>query len=608
MRYLITIWILLFATSALADTHYLATDGTDSGDCTGAACLTVQYAVQQMASGDVLEIADGTYTGNHITASVNPPDGPGIGSGDARFTIIKAENQGQVRLKSTSGHSVDLGSDSSYILFDGIVFEATAASNSNYAFTAQEGTNHIYARRCGFYGATGGASAFWYGGSYFLGEESYAWGNQRYGFHFHGSGSHHNVLRRCVARLDESDGGGNPIGGFMSYGSSDNEYQNCIALDMDRDDMSNVSYAMLGFLTHAYVSASEPDSSNNYWRGVIALNLKGTVNPGGDYPFGVLNDSGSSPNHNSGNTVVNSVFFDISGKGASSNNADSDLTISNTLVGEIAGTFGDSYGGSNVDLSIIDSIAYNWSRYAFNDIVQPAYSAVYDGESDTIYNSTTEGANMQTGDPTSNGLLYLVRIESGSTLATAGNSGGQIGPTILKRYGVDGTFYGESGYNTLTEFDLWPFPYEDQIKIDMASYSGGISGARGFAASGTQLDGVSDITLTSYIWEYLGNQMPSTIYGSGLTCYPDADNDLYPGSGSETVTTCSAGYYESSHFTAMTSDCNDNNAAINPGATEICGNGIDEDCSGADATCTYVMPIGAGTMPIGVGTMPITHD
>ncbi len=37
-------------------------------------------------------------------------------------------------------------------------------------------------------------------------------------------------------------------------------------------------------------------------------------------------------------------------------------------------------------------------------------------------------------------------------------------------------------------------------------------------------------------------------------------------------------------------DCNDNSNTINPGATDVCGNSVDEDCSGTDATCPITPP------------------
>ena len=36
-----------------------------------------------------------------------------------------------------------------------------------------------------------------------------------------------------------------------------------------------------------------------------------------------------------------------------------------------------------------------------------------------------------------------------------------------------------------------------------------------------------------------------------------------------------------------TSDCNDRNAAIHPGAAEFCGDGVDQDCDGVDSECSH---------------------
>lgn len=67
--------------------------------------------------------------------------------------------------------------------------------------------------------------------------------------------------------------------------------------------------------------------------------------------------------------------------------------------------------------------------------------------------------------------------------------------------------------------------------------------------------------------------------------YVDADNDGYTVGSTVTLcygTTPPTGYSLSSNGT----DCNDNNAGIHPGATDIPDNGIDEDCNGSDASST----------------------
>jgi hypothetical protein len=74
---------------------------------------------------------------------------------------------------------------------------------------------------------------------------------------------------------------------------------------------------------------------------------------------------------------------------------------------------------------------------------------------------------------------------------------------------------------------------------------------------------------------------------ASTTYYADVDNDGY-GDAGNTTASCSGA---PTGYTTTAGDCNDNNANINPGATEVCGNGIDDNCDGnIDEGCGCVNP------------------
>jgi lipid-binding SYLF domain-containing protein len=70
---------------------------------------------------------------------------------------------------------------------------------------------------------------------------------------------------------------------------------------------------------------------------------------------------------------------------------------------------------------------------------------------------------------------------------------------------------------------------------------------------------------------------------SGSTYFADADSDGF-GNPSSTIQSCTA----PTGYVTNNTDCNDSNASLNSVSTEICGNGIDEDCNGSDLACFAV--------------------
>lgn len=403
-----------------------------------------------MSSGDTLIVKRGTYVGT-ANFIANVPSGiPG------RYTTVMAEAPMEVRIQSTSSTANgQLTIAGSYIKIDGFIFDMANNGSLSHIGTIESGSFNKITRcifkRSGPITQWGGLLAL--GGSDNLVEDVAGVGACRYCFEQGGpdATTQRNIWRRVVARFDY---GNSPLpkATFATYGN--NQTNPAGGMPLVRD--------------HLYQNVIIIDGQN--------------PQTGGEAKYGGMYTAKTASN----------IRFEGS-----------------IVLNEDAGL----WGLFNREWAI-----NGWATA--NNSVRHTVVWGLKGNPGGIKANTAD--HVTVGGFTPSAALDLTSTQTNSLiLPNAGLANllvNSAGATITMRMGVSGTLWGEPGYDQLTNESLWPWPYEDKIKAVFAETNAPPSGyspstnntKRGFAADGNGLYG-GPITLTSYIWEFLGTPCPANV-------------------------------------------------------------------------------------------------
>ncbi|MFH0909529.1 MAG: hypothetical protein V1929_12285 [bacterium] len=519
-RALCLVVVFLGVTAAQAQpsnqVFYMSPTGSDAnnGLSEAAPFKTFLKAFSTMQGGDELVLRDGTYSEAAGTGIIHwqGANAAQITSGVdlARQTYVHAKNPGAVILAGQLFIGRSFRKDR-YITIRGITFEGGGMIYNG---------DYVTIKECGFHDVSnGGGSVFGIGTNdhndgnrYNLIEDCWIWGRNR--IIASNYRADRNVWRRVVIRGDgcnsaDCAGSGNPNVGVTVYNSSDVSMQNVVVIDRILDGGS--PYGSFATAQHQdWGDGAGEWQGPNEWLGTISLNGED-----GGYVF-EADDANDNTLHME-NIVAwkNGGGLNI-GTASWSTNKTRNIHVSNATLGENGDHDGLRVAPEVPPPGIVRNVIVYKASRGVNSSVQPGYCDV-DGATVSDYNQTACATGCRTSNPTADGaipsLKYITRIEAGSALKGTGFGGADYGANVLYRYGVDGSRYGDTNYNTLTASPLWPWPYEDRIKAQLAQDS-----TRGFCATNT--------TLTRYIWEYLGHPIPTTIYGgasTGTVFYVDDD-------------------------------------------------------------------------------------
>lgn len=434
----------------------------------------IGVAGRAMRSGDTVVFPDGTYpvsvNGDESYENAFKTSAPTNGSSE-QFSTLIAESPGGVVISGAPRGGIPKQKNAfqltsiSYVAIVGMVVKDIKRE----AFAAESGTNRLLLDFMGTAGAgTNGepcsnfseAGNGWCskagmrinGGTPLI-QNSYDWGQNRYGIMTRStSGS---ITRRSFVRLDEHRGD-QPYGGFSDYCDSAH-------LSQDNTVFDSLAIAAPFYKNFAGLSAfpatgCESLSANLKTVGLLAVNNDLSLS---------LMDQKAGPTH----VWDYIVSYDSEGTCTPQTNqcgnwllqADKPTNVTNSYFGKARGFNGGTAGS------------------AFNSDI-----------------------NLGSG----------VAIDDVPGRQDLGSAPQYLPESQLYFRGKSDTFYGDAGYDQLTDVRRWPIGGEDIIAQNMRSYDnpsayavgGGtvhIEGDRGAAAS--------DETLSEYFWGYIDSYIPPLV-------------------------------------------------------------------------------------------------
>lgn len=252
-------------------------------------------------------------------------------------------------------------------------------------------------------------------------------------------------------------GCGNPSANFVIYNSVDCHVMNSGAVDEVSPNIPD--YYQAGF----YLVANEGQPQQNIYSSFQNSFVYNTDD------WGMRVDGGQDI---SSATIRNIAVIDTKSGGISFGAGTESRTIyaknitailpSTSTAGSDRIGYGAFDGGGTKTL--IDSIAANWVDSDYNGITPSFFDTYNNG-------SSASGTGKRTFNPRTNGLQFLLRIEQSSVLASTGSNSGVMGADIRWRYGIPGTFVGDTDWQVVTSTPLFPWKNEDILKRIWCTYS-----------------------------------------------------------------------------------------------------------------------------------------